>query len=284
METTLSSSDRRNRRNHLQDSLRTNTLLPAGRILFALAMALFGVLSYFFAVHAGAEWPQAGPPWTQTNTVFAALTALGFIATAICIAIPRYGRAAAIVLAAGILLRALILFLPKLLTHLHDPGPWTSTFELLGMGGAALVLASTFSENSRQLSRNLRPIGQALFALSLIVFGVQHLMYAKFVATLIPAWIPGRLFWAYATGIAFFVAAASLLIRRFVEPIASLLAAMFLLWVVILHAPRVAASPHNGDEWTSLGVALAMGAAALVIGGIAGSAARPRLDIAPPSH
>jgi hypothetical protein len=40
---------------------------------------------------------------------------------------------------------------------------------------------------------------------------------------------------------------------------------MFLLWVVVLHAPRVAASPHNGDEWSSLFVALALGGGALIL-------------------
>jgi hypothetical protein len=40
---------------------------------------------------------------------------------------------------------------------------------------------------------------------------------------------------------------------------------MFFLWVVILHAPRVYASLHNGDEWSSLFVALAMAGASFFI-------------------
>jgi hypothetical protein len=27
---------------------------------------------------------------------------------------------------------------------------------------------------------------------------------------------------------------------------------MFFLWVVLVHAPRVAAAPHNGNEWNSV--------------------------------
>jgi hypothetical protein len=42
---------------------------------------------------------------------------------------------------------------------------------------------------------------------------------------------------------------------------------MFLLWVLVLHAPRVAASPRNGDEVTSLLVALAMGGASFILAG-----------------
>ena len=54
---------------------------------------------------------------------------------------------------------------------------------------------------------------------------------------------------------------------RFKYALFSLLGLMFFLWVVILHAPRVAASPHNGNEWTSAFVALAMSGSALLVAG-----------------
>ena len=44
----------------------------------------------------------------------------------------------------------------------------------------------------------------------MIVFGAQHFMYASFIAFLIPAWIPGHLFWAYFTGTAFIAAGLSI--------------------------------------------------------------------------
>jgi hypothetical protein len=42
---------------------------------------------------------------------------------------------------------------------------------------------------------------------------------------------------------------------------------MFFSWVLILHAPRVWASPHNGNEWTSAFICLAMSGAAFAIAG-----------------
>jgi hypothetical protein len=48
---------------------------------------------------------------------------------------------------------------------------------------------------------------------------------------------------------------------------ATLLGTMFLLWVPILHAPRVAGAPQNSDEWTSLFVALAASGCAFVVAG-----------------
>jgi len=44
----------------------------------------------------------------------------------------------------------------------------------------------------------------------------------------------------------------------------TLLGVMFLLWVVLLHAPRVLAQIHNQDELTSLLVALAFGGSSFI--------------------
>ena len=45
------------------------------------------------------------------------------------------------------------------------------------------------------------------------------------------------------------------------------LGVMFLLWVAVLHAPRVATHLHNGDEWSSAFVALAMCGASFIVAG-----------------
>jgi hypothetical protein len=42
--------------------------------------------------------------------------------------------------------------------------------------------------------------GLNLFAVSSAVFGTSHFLVAPYIATLIPAWIPERLFWAWFTG------------------------------------------------------------------------------------
>ena len=66
---------------------------------------------------------------------------------------------------------------------------------------------------------------------------------------------------------------------------AAALAAMLLSWVLIVHLPRIAASPEKVDEWTSGFVALAVGGAALVVAGVsarrtkAPAAEEPRLRV-----
>jgi uncharacterized membrane protein len=91
-----------------------------------------------------------------------------------------------------------------------------------------------------------------------IVFGIQHFIYGGFVAGLVPAWMPGRLFWAYFVGGAFFAAAVGLLTESYARPAATMLGVMFFLFVVLLHIPRIALHSRDGNEWTSGFVALTM--------------------------
>ncbi len=149
------------------------------------------------------------------------------------------------------------------------PGPpWIPGRPLWAyLWGAGLVLAglsqsSGFHFPGSSPDRTIA-LGQYFFAISLIVFGTQHFLYARFIATLIPAWIPAHLFWAYFVGVAFFATALAIILRTGAVLATSLLGLMFFLWVVLLHLPRVAASPHNGNEWTSAFVALAMSGSAL---------------------
>jgi hypothetical protein len=44
-----------------------------------------------------------------------------------------------------------------------------------------------------------------------------------------------------------------------------MLAAMFFLWVLVLHAPLVATHLNNGNQWSSLFVAMGMGGASLIL-------------------
>jgi uncharacterized membrane protein len=101
-------------------------------------------------------------------------------------------------------------------------------------------------------------LGQIFVAVSLVVFGVQHFTYGGFVAGLVPAFMPGRLFWAYFVGVAFFAAAAGILYKMMARPAATMLGVMFFLFVILLHGPLIALHSRDGNEWTRGVVALAM--------------------------
>jgi uncharacterized membrane protein YphA (DoxX/SURF4 family) len=246
-------------------------LIKPGRIFFAMAIACFGMHYLVFA--AGVSRAQPGPPWFPGPHWLSWVAGVALFVGGICLLIDLTARCAAFVLAVALLLKVAIIHLPRVLVNLHDPGPWTSAGEMLSICGGAIVLAGVLAkglDGSRLATSSSSPTtvaGQYLFALPLFIFGAQHIMYGHFVATLIPAWIPGHVFWAYFIGGAFIASALAILTRQLAGLAAALLGLMFFLWVLILHCPRVAASPHNGNEWTSAFVALAMSGSALLVAG-----------------
>lgn len=115
-------------------------------------------------------------------------------------------------------------------------------------------------------------------AVSLVVFGVQHFIYGGFVATLVPAFMPGRLFWAYFVGVAFPAAAIGILTSMLARPAATMLGVMFFLFVVLLHIPRIVGKSSDGNEWTSGFVALAMCGGAWILASAAPLQEREKAD------
>jgi uncharacterized membrane protein len=251
-----------------------NGLLIAGRIFFAIAMVFFGV--EFFIFVSSMSGPLPGPPWSRGVLFLDWLACLGFVVAGVSIATGKMARLVTMALGVVLLLYALFRYVPMMVARLRDPGPWTVVFEILAMVGGAWVLAASFPAAGRgsqpwdNIVWRLGDVGRFLIAISLVVFAVQHFMYARFVATLIPAWIPAPLFWTYFTGIAFVAAAVSIATRRMLGMAAMLLGTMFFLWVVLLHIPRVAGAIRNGNEVTSLFVAVAMCGLSFVLAGTYG--------------
>jgi len=227
-------------------------LLFLGRYCFAIAFAAFGIQHFIYAKYA----TGIGPPWIPGSLLRACFTGIALVVASIRIFTNAKTRVTAMLLGFLLFLYFLFLYAPRLATNVHNPAPWTSGAEILALCGVAWVLAGIPAR-----------LGRYLFALTLPVFGVQHLLYPRFVATLVPFWIPGHLFWAYAVGIAFIATTLSIIVNIKARLAATLLGVMFSTWVFILHLPRVASAPHNGNEWTSAFVALAMCGGAWITAG-----------------
>jgi len=110
-----------------------------GRILYGLAMMTFGVQHFLFA-RTGAG---VGPPWFPGRPLRAYLAGAIIFLAGLAITMEKSVRIAAFLLGALLLSFFLFLHLPGLLAHLHDPGKWTSSFEIVAMSGAAFALAGT---------------------------------------------------------------------------------------------------------------------------------------------
>jgi len=232
-----------------------------GRLCFAISIAFFGAQYLLYGRFEGGLPPV--PPWTPGAPVLAYVLGVALIFPALSIASLWKARQSAISLGTLLLLSFLFLHCLHASSILHNGTNRTRAFECLTLSAIAFSLAGILA-NGRNSSTESRAknwpllLGRFLFAISMIVFGVQHFMYAGFIATLIPAWIPLHLFWVYLTGTGMIVAGLSIATGILASLASMGLGLMFLLWFLLLHAPRVAASPRNGDEWTSAFVALAV--------------------------
>ena len=243
-----------------------NRIATSARVLLALAFAGFG-LQYLLIL------PLAGPFWYPAGRPLSIAAGILLLAAAVGLLIRTTAHLAASLLGAGLLLRVLIVHLPQLVTHLGDPNIWTVFGEVLALAGAAWMLAAvlpapvpsgrTVLTRTLAAGRIVLAAGRYIFAVPLVIFSVLHFKYAFFISSLIPRWIPERFFLANFVGLCFLCAAVAIATGIRARLAGYMLAAMFLLWVAILHAPRVAASPHNGNEWTSMLIAVAMAGSAL---------------------
>jgi uncharacterized membrane protein len=234
-----------------------NTMTRSGQLCFGLSLIAFGVIHFVFGHSPSGLMPL---PEQVPSFVFyldGGLLVLMGIGIAACIG----ATTLAYIAAAFFFLLFLSLGLPKEIVHPYDPGSWTGPCELLFLTAGALIVGTVGA-----VSSPLRVLARWLLAISLGIIGIQHFQYAQGVAGLITAWIPAKLFWAIFVGAALCALSLSLVLNKFLYWSTRLAALMFLLWVPILHAPRVAANIHTETEWTSMFVALAIGGIFLVLG------------------
>ena len=77
-----------------------------------------------------------------------------------------------------------------------------------------------------------------LLAIVMIIFGIQHFKYPREMMSFVPTYLPGGNIWVYLVGAAFILAAISFITNRYVSLAGYLLAALLLLFVVLIHWPN----------------------------------------------
>jgi len=113
--------------------------LKIGRYFFALAFMAFGIQHLVYGRLAAG----LGPPWFTGRPLRAYLVGVIFVALGTAIVLGEKTRMAATALGTILFLLFLFVHAPRIVAQLHNPGPWTSGFEVLALSGCALVLASS---------------------------------------------------------------------------------------------------------------------------------------------
>lgn len=115
----------------------------------------------------------------------------------------------------------------------------------------------------------LIPLGRLFFAIGLAGFGILQFIYGDFVAGRAPAWpddVPGRLVWAYSSGVLLIAAGVAIALGKKGRLLVLLTGVMIFLWALLRNLP-LAADQLFGSDWTRTGKSLAFFAGAFAMAG-----------------
>ncbi|GGB03759.1 hypothetical protein [Puia dinghuensis] len=237
-------------------------LTGMGPLLYAVALIGFGITQLMTRDFLTGLFPV--PATLPLRTLWLIVSSILFLIAAVgMLFLGRKWLAAAL---AGSLFFVFFLFLhlPKLLGDMYNPLEWSPLFEGLMLGSGGFIIAAYLIDSGMGDPGWNKPLhvmalmGQYLFAVSLVVFAVLHIKYNDYIQTLMPAWLPGHVFWSYVVIAAFLLSAISFFTGLKLPLASGLLGIMFMLWVLIMHAPRAFGKPTAETEWSSLFTALAV--------------------------
>jgi hypothetical protein len=246
----------------------TTTLTTAGRIFYALALLGFGI-QYALTGHLRRGLPLC-PTWLPHGHILA--YALAALLIAAGLALLTTWRTSTVSLILGLLLLGTsALYAMHVNYVMYDADGRTLFLECLSLAASALILHGLDS-GSRY---SLMP-GRLFFAVAMIVFGIQHFLYVRFLSTLVPHYLPGHHLWVLGTGLALIAAGLSLATTIEDKYASYGLFVLFFGWLVLLHAPRILHALHNGDEWSSGFVVLAFSGTSLLLAASASGSSKPK--------
>jgi putative oxidoreductase len=112
------------------------------------------------------------------------------------------------------------------------------------------------------------------FGVPLAVFGALHLFGPRFVADIVPAFMPWRSFWVVFVGCALIAASLSIVTGVAVRWSGLLFGIMMFLFVATIHLPGALRQPHDRIIWTIVFREMSFGGAGWLLAGLAADGGR----------
>lgn len=247
-------------------------LVKAGQVFFALALLVYGAQQFYF----GSFRDVFFSPYREQLPLHRLLAyAFGafLITSGFLILTRKKGRAVSLI--TGFVF--LLLFISTHLTYelisepnkIYHLGLWAIPLKELALAGGAFVVAGSFPHDTRvpKALNAFIPYGNLCFLTTMFCFGLGHCMYAQYLTSTVPAWVPDHIFWVYFTGCALMAAATAIYLGIRIRVVALLLALMIFLWFWMVHVPGAIANPvrDRGNLPASAFDALAYSGTALLI-------------------
>ncbi len=227
-----------------------------GQAIFAATFIALGILGFVSA--------DFGPVWQPVPKDFPAREALAYLCAVVALAsgagllFERTVNIAARVLCAWLILWILAIRFPALARAPASIDSW------FGVAETAVYLAGAWMFRAGSIGKAGTRFARTIFALSLLLFGVAHFIYINETASLVPAWLPAHLAFAYATGCTYIAAGVAILVGK-VDRLAAILATWQMgLFTVLIWVPIVMAAAPSPFTWSEFVVSCALTASGWV--------------------
>lgn len=243
-------------------------LMPFGRLVFAIPLAVFG--SEHFTLTASVA--TLVPRWIPAATFWVYLIGLAFLGAALSIAVLVKERLAAALVGMTLLIFVFVMDLPAAVANPGNRFFWALALRELAFSGGAFALAMSLwstrstrpTESSpgtgtlsnrglparNERARWLLAIPRFFLGLPALFYGVMHLLHPEYVPgvplqKLTPEWIPGRIFLSYFVGVILILAGVCLLVNKKARTAATTLGLTILLTVLWIYLPLLIAAPTD---------------------------------------
>jgi len=235
-----------------------------GQVVFGVSVAALGGFSLFFPGFK-AEWGIV-PRWMPAHDPLVTIAAIILLVGGLALLVPRIARPAALVLAILLLLRLVLLHARAVALHPLIEGTWEEAGESVVLLTGAWTIVSLLPRDggARAVSGNVR-LGQMLFGLALLPFGLAHFFYLNLTAPLIPSWIPLHVPLSYFTGGAYIAAGLGILFLVLPRLAATLAAIMVSLFTILVWIPMLIKAPGTAGNWSEFWVSAAITGAAWLV-------------------
>ena len=178
----------------------------------------------------------------------------------------RAAYASALVLFALYMLAEALLDVPRGFAQPSVFVAWYGVAEHLALAAGAAVICTFCAPLPPATAERLAKVARLAFGVCLIYFGIAHHVYLAFTAKMVPAWLPpSQIFWSYATGAAHIAAGIAILCAIYERAAAMLLTVMFVVFAILVHAPRIIMDSHTHMSWAENAVNFALIGSAWVI-------------------
>jgi uncharacterized membrane protein len=218
-------------------------ILPFGRLFFAMPMGVFGTEHLVDS----ADIAQAVPSWMPAHLFWTYLVGVALIAAALSIILNRYARLAATLLGSMLLVFVATIHIPNIVAQHGARLFWTIALRDTAFSGGAFALAGGLSRRTPSDGTPwLVTLARFFVGIPTMFFGVEDFLHPTIVpaiplARLTPTWIPGHLFWAYASGAVLIVCGACIVVNKKARSAATYLGIMILLVVLFVYLPILVA-------------------------------------------